>query len=360
MKNTKLQNVLSEELKVMGESLIRISQALNVDETVINEPVPTKKETVDKKEEPKVEKAEPKTEEVKSEVTYTEADLNAMKYNDIKKLAKELGLNANGAKNMIVARILEHLNGEVKTEEVQEEKEEAVVATETEAPEESEEEDEEDNDDEDVSDEEMDEETLADRIEAELKDYSVEEIGDLLDSVGISPKGKRQALIAKVVKAVEEGLIALDDSNEEEEAPVENEEAPETPEDNGDESEDTDEGAFLLEARTKVRKQAIKDIMEEVQKAVDNGEYSDKEIDEALNEFYLPHEGYSKKLPKEEKIEMLKELYARMIDDEGENHDFGENYFINDEPVCCGHILNYDEDKEEYVCSVCTTKYDAE
>lgn len=362
--STNLQRVIAEELKVMGGSLIRISEALLTEEaTEVVKETPKKAET--KVEEPKQEvKEEKKEEPIQGEMTpvYTEKELNDMKYNDIKKLAKELGVSATGAKATIVERILEVAGADENTEATTEEvtKEDEVVVENNQ--------DQEDNDaddeNEDISDAEMDEVTISDQVEAELKDYSVEEIADLLESVGISPKGKRQALIAKVVKAVEEGLIALTDEDEEEgqeaEPQAEEQTAPQKEVEKEADEDEENEGDFLLKCNTKVREKAVLDVMQEVADAVKNGDFSDKEIDEALADFYLPHEGFDKKMPKDEKVGMLKELYARMIDDEGTQHDFEEAYYINDEPVCCGHILNYDEDEKEFICSVCANKYGAE
>ncbi len=370
MKNTNLNEVLSQEIRIIGESLIIISEALNNNEKATPQPEPqsepiAKEEKVVATAPPKknVEVKEQVKEEEKVTKTYTEDELNAMKYNDIKKVAKELGLSAVGAKNSIVARILESFGAKEPVETTEK------ADTVTNANENNDVSEEVTGDiEEDGTEDEMDEETIADKVEAELKEYSIEDIGDLLESVGISPKGKRQALIAKVVKAVEEGLISLEEEEEEEEPEQEPKKAPkkeepqEDNEDNEDNEEDEEESEeeFLLKANTKVRKQAIKDIFDEVGEAIENDEFSDKEIDEALASFYLPHEGYSKKLPKAEKIEMLKEMYARMIDDEGETHEFEEAYYINDEPVCCGHILKYVEEDKEFVCSVCGNKYDAE
>ena len=43
--------------------------------------------------------------------------------------------------------------------------------------------------------------TLYDQIVTDLEGYSDEELADILSSVGVSPKGKRQALLAKIVSS---------------------------------------------------------------------------------------------------------------------------------------------------------------
>lgn len=382
--STNLKMIIAQELKVMGESFIRISEAfameeetktpiVEVQQTETSKVVESSKEETQPVVEDKVEE-EATNEQEQSHGQYSEEQLNKMTYNDVRKLAKEIGVTATGAKATIIERILEAdgmLSEDkepkkepveetpVQQEPVKEEPTNEVEETETEV-------EEEDVNDEDipVDDAEMDEETISTRIEEELKDYSLEEIADILESVGISPKGKRQALIAKVVKAVEEGLLSLDDEEGEEtsetpqqEEPVQEEKVQDEPQ---DDEEQQSEGDFLLECNTNVRLKAIRDISKEIDEALEKGEFSDKEINEYLADFYLPHEGFKKTLPKDEKIDMFKELYARMIDDEGIQHDFQDPYYINDEPVCCGHLLNYDEDNKEYVCSVCANKYSAE
>lgn len=386
--STKLRKVIAEELKVMGESFIRISQAFAMEDEakeIKNEVLDVVKETkvedtktaqkeqkeelTNVKEEKVVEEVV-KDEETESSNGYTIEQLQKMTYNDVRKLAKELGVTATGAKLTIIERILESSNelsednGTDEEPVIEEPKEEEPKEIVNDEPSQEEE----DDDDVPVEDEEMDEETISTQVEKELADYSLEEIADVLESIGISPKGKRQALIAKVVKAVEEGLLAFDDEEEDQEEepqtktdtnPVD--EVEEESHDEPQEEENTKtEGEFLLECSTNVRRKVVSDKNIEVEEAIKNEEFSDKELNEFLEDFYLPHEGFKKTLPKDEKIDMLKELYARMIDDEGNEHDFQEPYYINDEPVCCGHLLQYDEENKEFVCPVCANKYSEE
>ena len=49
-----------------------------------------------------------------------------------------------------------------------------------------------------------------------MADLSNEEIAEALTGAGIKPSGKRESLIAKLAKAVEEGKISLSDEDEEE------------------------------------------------------------------------------------------------------------------------------------------------
>jgi hypothetical protein len=67
-------------------------------------------------------------------------------------------------------------------------------------------------DDEDEEDE--DEEEVDYAEELGLNDMDLEELAELLDENGLSTKGKKPALISRIVKAIEEGDIELDDEGE--------------------------------------------------------------------------------------------------------------------------------------------------
>lgn len=59
---------------------------------------------------------------------------------------------------------------------------------------------------------ELDEEDLAEQFG--LNEMSVEELAEILTEHGIKAKGKKQALISKVLDAIEEGIIELEDEEE--------------------------------------------------------------------------------------------------------------------------------------------------
>ena len=75
----------------------------------------------------------------------------------------------------------------------------------------SEDEDEDENDSEEVEEVEDIAEELG------LNDMDVEELADILAEHDLSTKGKKQALIDRIVKAIEDGTIEIDDEEEEEE-----------------------------------------------------------------------------------------------------------------------------------------------
>lgn len=373
---------------------------------------------------------------------FTKADLDGMSYADIKKLAKECEVSAKGSKDAIIERILA-VDVEVEAPTVDEIVEEEVD-TQEEAVEDTEEESEDEA--ETVVEEEEDIQSMVERETAEM---SLEEIAEVLADVGKSTKGKRQSLIARLVEAVEEGLISFDDeedteeeesveeveSDEEEEVEEtdseEDEEIEEEEEEESLESEleeiyaemDRDEAKSLVKAlgdkvlkkdtveslldkvrqhdadtivtklqelgileadeeeaeeedteeavaeveedeyfneatMTATRKEAIAKAKKEVLADVKSGAITMKDIDSTLADFYLPHEGYEKSLPKQEKIDMYVEAFLRLLDDEGEENEFESPYYIDEKPACCGHFLKDADDT--LFCEVCGTEYDNE
>lgn len=181
--------------------------------------------------------------------TNTEAeDLNSKTLKELKDLAKELGVSTKGSKSTIIGRILE---AQDNVEEVVEEPEENILT------------------EEEVEEfEEATETGEENPLEAQLNEMSVEELADILAEVGISTKGKKQSLIAKVLKAVEEGKIELADEEEtdEEEEVVEEtvEEVEEPVTDTIEETEDDEEGIELEEILDSLGTKELKDLAKEL------------------------------------------------------------------------------------------------
>lgn len=192
----------------------------------------------------------PEVEEEAVEVeTNTEAeDLNSKTLKELKDLAKELGVSTKGSKSTIIGRILE---AQDNVEEVVEEPEENILT------------------EEEVEEfEEATETGEENPLEAQLNEMSVEELADILAEVGISTKGKKQSLIAKVLKAVEEGKIELadeEDADEEEEVVEETVEEVEEPvTDTIEETEDDEEGIELEEILDSLGTKELKDLAKEL------------------------------------------------------------------------------------------------
>lgn len=327
-----------------------------------------KKSAPVKEETPKKKAGKAKTKaakEVEDDEDDDEVDYASMKYNDLKKLAVERGMKSpNVSKDEIIA----FLKGEPV----------------------------EDADDEDVEPEdvenETDEEDLTAKVTSMLEDVDTEDIADFLAENGISAKGKRPSLIAKIVTAIEDGDLSLEDlevEDEDEERELEKE-APkgkksgekkpaggknrkkvEEPEDEDEEDDvnimgytyDEDEEAFvlandedpdneLLEKISPERMNACLEYIEGVEKDIKKKSAKAKLIKE-LEEFFDDDVDDDENLILNAGVKFL-----LMTDDEGETHDMEDPYEINETVCCCGRPLT--ETDDGYLCEVCESEYDDE
>lgn len=87
-----------------------------------------------------------------------------------------------------------------------------LIAIILEAFEDEDEDGEEESEDVDGEEEDEDEQDIAEQLG--LEDMDVEELAEILEEAGLSTKGKKQALIARIVEAVENGDIEIDDEEE--------------------------------------------------------------------------------------------------------------------------------------------------
>ena len=262
------------------------------------------------------------------------------------------------------------------------------------------------SDDEDTEDTDADEDeetTLADELEAK----TVEELAEICTENGLSAKGKKQALIDRIVKAVEAGDITLyeedaeDTDNSEEgedddwytadelaemdieelkelaemndlEIPMKKfgkksvvdkdaliealvalgEADEEDTEESGDDSDEDEEGFVVSEERT--AKEA--EIEEEIR-----AQYKAKKLKDATIKKFL--EKYNEGNPKytaptkDEALEQYIEAKVGLVDDEGEVHDMEECYIRDGEYFCCGRQL--EELEGEPYCPICGTQYES-
>lgn len=274
---------------------------------------------------------EPETEEV---------DLGSMKLKELREYAEELGLNSKGKRAEVEERIQEFLDNQEDSED--EEVEEPEVEEESEEPEIEENEDsEEDEDSEEAEDDEVEDETYA-KVMQYVNEASDDELRETLEELGLSSKGKREALIEKIYQAVKDGLFEF----EEDEEPSEDVE----PEEEAD--EETSEDLGMTEERAK----AIEAMEEQVQEEFEEGKITRKEMVAYLKQVGI---AVTKKVEDEAVVEMYTEKLALLIDDEGEFHDEGgDPYNINEVSYCCGAPL--EEIEGGYRCNVCGTEYEAE
>lgn len=274
---------------------------------------------------------EPEEEVTVEEPETEDVDLGSMKLKELREYAEELGLNSKGKRAEVEDRIREFLDNQEDSED------EEVEEPEVEENEDSEE----DEDSEEAEDDEVEDETYA-KVMQYVNEASDDELRETLEELGLSSKGKREALIEKIYQAVKDGLFEF----EEDEEPSEDVE----PEEETD--EETSEDLGMTEERAK----AIEAMEEQVQEEFEEGKITRKEMVAYLKQVGI---AVTKKVEDEAVVEMYTEKLALLIDDEGEFHDEGgDPYNINEVPYCCGAPL--EEIEGGYRCNVCGTEYEAE
>ena len=274
--------------------------------------------------------------ETTEESEESEVDLGSMKLKELREYAEELGLNSKGKRAEVEDRIREFLENE-DTEEDEDLGEEPEEEIEDEVEETSEEETEEEVED---TEDEVEDETYA-KVMEYVNEASDEELRETLEELGLSSKGKREALVEKIYQAVKDGLFEFEEEDEEPSEDVE-------PEEETEESEDL--------GVTEERAKAIEAMEEQVQEEFEEGKITRKEMVAYLKQVGI---ALTKKVEDEAVVEMYTEKLALLIDDEGEFHDEGgDPYNINEVPYCCGAPL--EEIEGGYRCNVCGTEYEAE
>ena len=336
-------NVLEMQkgLHAIADGFKILANALDVTEEVVRTPIKEeiqveKVEVVE--EEPKVE-VEPVV-EVEQEVQsdgYDRVSLEKMSYRELQQVAKDNDILATGKTEELLERILaEGSSVTVGTEEVVEE----IVEHEEEVVEPVEE----------VIEEELEEIeetevvlTKADKIEKALEGYTEEELADVLNSIGVSPKGKRQALLAKIVKAVEDNLLEIEIEEEVDEETGEIQEEP---------TVETKEEVEM----TVPRQRAVAEAREEVKGMIKNGALSESQMNDLLAYVYAGEE-FSPTLPLKEREEMLIEMYVNLVDDEGVSHELETPYEKDGEYACCSKVLRK-KANGNLECTVCNQEYE--
>lgn len=264
-------------------------------------------------------------------------DYSEMSYNDLKKLCKSRGVSAAGNREELIARLSDAPAADDADEDEEEEPVKNPTAKKGKKPapveEEDEDEDDDDNSEDDDSDDD-DEEDVQSAVEAATEDMTLEELAEFCEENGLSSKGKRQALIARIVKAVEAGDIELSD------------------EDDDDEEEEEEEPT---EERTAALKSYDKDTRAQFKK----GEIERDDLVEFLCDFYDKDKKSYKKMSDKEILDAYIEASSNLIDDDGEIVEEGA-YTVNGVPYCCGRPLSYDEDEGNYVCEHCGGEYEAD
>lgn len=383
--------------KDVRKALELIVSELSNGELVLTDAVKeAKDEVAEKRASKKGKKVEPK-EEVKEDDTvetaeYSMEELKAMTQAELKALAKELGVSVRGSKSAILGRILEKL----EVDEDEEEAEEPVTEEET-------------------AEEETEEVENDDAIQEALEELELEDLADLCEQAELSTKGKKQALIARLMTAHNAGEIDLTDFFEEEDITDEVDE--EIEEDAVDEIqlEEILEAQDLKTIKAIAKKLKIKVALKDKKPAIIEkiGNYNADDVMEVLNEMGLVEptddeeeasegvempkfEGSKKRIKACEacwketmsdlekgdideddireffedrfsgnKSELKKiakrdwedlaiefaEIIANMFDDDGDDVEMQEPYMVDETPYCCGVPMKKVDDTH-FICEI--------
>jgi hypothetical protein len=311
----------------------------------------TKKSKVEKQEVDEVDEVDETSDE--TDDIYTKEALDGKKYNELKKIAKEVGVSAKGDRETLIDNILGA--SEQIEEDFDEDDEEETTLEDVEDEDDT---DEDDGEDEDVEAEPIDdEESLAEEIEDRVSEMETEEIADLLVEAGISAKGKRQALINKLIKAVQDGAIAINGEGENEEEPEDDDYEDEDVEDEGDEEDVND----LSNPNIKpARKKALKALKSMLEKKYDDGKLKAVTMKKALKAYYDESADEIDDMDNDELFDAYLQLKMLFIDDEGDEVEEGAPYTLNGEPYCCGQPLQYNEEDDTFICEICGGEYESE
>lgn len=348
------------------EGLETIKNALmtEVEETPKSKSTAKREEIMKSAVAPAVEETEDNT-EIKGHFDVDQ--LNSMKYNEFKKLAASLGVKCTGTRDEIMERILA-LDVTMTSDATEEEDVEEEVETPT------------------KSDDNSSSKKLGKKktdvapkdefdIQAEevAKETSVEDIIEALADVDV--KATKKNAVQKLAEALREGLIELDDEDEDE--GVEDVDDEEVEDDATEDVADADEDEISATSyfadfdpkgyndpstMSEERAEAIEEKMDEILTSYSDGNLTDDDIasyveDNATeDEIELLGDDYDE----EDILKLYMELVKRTIDNEGEEHEPGEPYEVADKDVCCGRELKYSKKTKMYICEACGTEYEAE
>ena len=362
-----------EGLNSVIEGLTVLRDELAGEEVVREAP---KSRSVSRREKAQTEEPMNKPEETEAPATVTgkfsKEQLDSMKYNELKKLGASLGVPCTGKRDEITARILA-LDVEVTAEPTEEgdegtsEEEENKVVPIDKAKK--------GGLKKSKKTEEVIPQEFVDKAKEIAEETDVEEIAEVLADVGIKAKGKKSDITMLLAKALADGLIDIDDEDEEESGEEVEETEAEESEVAEDESEDEAEfsadsyfeeydpdGVNNPENMTEERAEAVHAMMEETIDAIENEQITEEDIstfcENTCTQDELDQLGDDYEF--EDLVALYLETKKRMIDDEGNTNEPSEPYEINEENYCCGHTLKYDNKGQVFICEVCGNKYEAE
>ena len=162
------------------------------------------------------------------------------------------------------------------------------------------------------------------QVNEAVKDMEDSEIAELLKQAGLPSKGKRTALIARVIKGVKDEVIDLDGEEDEDEDEESIYDSLNDYENNDEIPEERAAAIKKFEAATnkKVKAKTLKMAM----------------IKKALTAYYGDEADLSE-AGDEELVEAYIDMKCRFIDDEGDNYDGTDDaYYVNGMLACHGYI----------------------
>ena len=201
-------------------------------------------------------------------------------------------------------------------------------------------------------------------IQSELEAMEVDELVEILESVELPTKGKKQALISRILEAVADGLLEFFDADEIEEydADEEDEELDEAIEQALEETDEEDEEEEIEEIEedeeeVSPREATQMEVEEEILEAYEDGSLTDKEIANFLEDYF---NGKFKPINKKRALNKYIEIQCDLVDADGDRMPMGEPYYVSDEDVfCCGSEIK-ELDNGNLFCEVCGQEYETE
>ena len=327
---------------------------------------------------------------------------------ELRTIAKELGLSVRGSKSAIIGRIVEAtVEQEEEVAPVEEPVEEEPEVTE-EAVEETEDVEEVEEEDEEPADE-------NEELQAKLEQLDVEDLADLCNELEIPAKGKKQGLIARLIKAHMDGEVDLSDlefEEAEEEEDVDEDEGIDVKEVLGeqplkvlkaiakdcniklalkdkkdvvieklmgadedalanalveagiieldedepveDEVEETEELEGTVFEGSEERQEKCIEIFNETAEAIENGDIEESDIREFFEDRFKGNKSELKKIENMDfgaLANMYCSIVANLVDDDGEEVELEEPYMVGDTPYCCGVPMKK-LDETTYLCEI--------
>ena len=105
------------------------------------------------------------------------------------------------------------------------------------------------------------------------------------------------------------------------------------------------------------REATQQEIEEEIAEAYENGDLTDKEIANFLDDYF---NGKFKPINKKRAYNKYVEIMCDLVDADGDRMDMKEAYYINDDEIyCCGSEIK-ELDNGNLFCEVCGTEYETE